>query len=116
MGSEIRGHFIIFQQRLTDSFIQEWKSRIMESSRAKLYSLFFKICSSAVPRNRVKKSRNAITRLRDLTDWKLKLGDALNQIEYLLMTENVDIITTFRMTNIIFYCNVTYIKTLKTSY
>ena len=31
----------IFKQRLSDSFLQDWNSRLTESSRANFYSLFF---------------------------------------------------------------------------
>ena len=31
----------IFKQRLSDSFLQDWNSRLTESSKANFYSLFF---------------------------------------------------------------------------
>ena len=55
----------IFKQRLSDSFLQDWNSRLTESSRADLYSLFSRfehqIYLDCV---KVKKFRLAMTKLR----------------------------------------------------
>ena len=55
----------IFKQRLSDSFLQDWNSRLIESSRANFYSLFssfeHQIYLDCV---KVKKFRISMTKLR----------------------------------------------------